>query len=224
MPYRKQDVRGGESRAFTWVVLATLGAVLAAGGMSTALAAAGRSAQPFIGEPEAHTPSEDAREWARRVVGSDNHQGLPFAVVDKRAAQVVMHRADGTVAGSAPSLLGRQRGDHSVPGVGQRTQSGNLRIKDMTTPAGRFVAHFGRNHTGEAVLWLHEGDALALHRLRPGKLHAVRARALATQGAGGKRLSAGCVVVSAAFFDAIVTQLFEARGGIVYVLPELGTD
>ena len=143
-------------------------------------------------------------------------------IVDKQAALVVLHHGDGSVAGLAPALLGRQPGDHSLPGVGWRTQAGTLQVQDMTTPAGRFVARVGLNHTRETVLWIEEHTALALHRLRPGRQYADRARALTRPGTAGRRLTAGCVVVSAAFFDATVAPLFGNRGGIVYVLPEHG--
>ncbi len=167
-------------------------------------------------------PSAAARAWARHVIASQDHAGLPFAVVDKAAAQVVLHRPDGSVAGISPALLGSQRGDHSEPGVGERTQAGTLRPSDMTTPAGRFVAVPGHNRSGEAVLWLDEDVALALHRLRPGRTHAGRARALAQHSPAQRRMSAGCVVVPAAFFDTAVMSLLGRRSGVVYVLPEAG--
>ncbi len=201
------------SSAPAWVALVALGALLTAAAAVAATPAAARAHAPSAG-------SDAARAWARRVIESGDNGHQPFAVVDKQAALVVLHRADGSIAGIAPALLGRQPGDHSLPGVGQRTQAGTLQVHDMTTPAGRFDAHPGNNHTGELVLWLDQNTALALHRLRPGRLHAVRARALAQQARTGRRLSAGCVVVTAAFFDTVVAPLFAGSGGIVYVLPE----
>ena len=219
MAQRQQGISRSTGPALAWMALAAFGALLSASGHCIAQPAAAKAPAQASG-PQPPTPSDAARAWARRVVDSHDHQGQPFVVVDKHAAQVVLHRADGSVVGSAPALLGRQPGDHSLPGVGQRTQDGTLRPQDMTTPAGRFAAHAGRNHTGEWVLWMHESDALALHRLRPGQLHAVRARALAGPGPAGRRLSAGCVVVPAAFFDSVVAPLFAGRAGVVYVLPE----
>ncbi len=203
--------------ALAWAALALLGGLLVASG-----AAAASQAQAAAGELHAPAPSAAARAWARRVVGSQDHAGLPFVVVDKRAAQVVLHAADGSVVGSSAALLGSALGDHSVPGVGERTQAGTLRPSDMTTPAGRFAARPGQNHTGDHVLWLDEADALALHRLRPGRLHAMRVRALAASDPSARRLSAGCVVVPALFFDRWVTPLLGRQGGVVYVLPENG--
>jgi hypothetical protein len=161
-----------------------------------------------------------AQAFARQVVASGDHGGLPFAVVDKHAARIVVHHADGTPAGTARVLLGSQRGDDATPGVGQRTQLGRLRPEDHTTPAGRFVSVPGTNHTGEAVVWIDHAAALAIHRLRPGVQQALRQRALASPRSDDKRLSAGCVVVTPAFYDAVVQPVLGAGRAVVYVLPE----
>jgi hypothetical protein len=78
----------------------------------------------------------------------------------------------------------------------------------------------GTNHTGEAVVWIDHAAALALHRLRPGALQALRARALASPHSDDKRLSAGCVVVAPAFYDAVVQPVLGAGRAVIYVLPE----
>lgn len=169
----------------------------------------------------AATPHDDlARAFAQQVLASGDHRGLPFAVVDKHAARIVVLHGDGTPAGTAPVLLGSQRGDAALPGVGQRTQLGRLRPEDLTTPAGRFVSVPGTNHTGEAVVWIDHAAALAIHRLRPGAQQELRARALASPRSDDKRLSAGCVVVAASFYDAVVQPVLGAGRAVVYVLPE----
>src|SRR5512134_2381347 len=167
-------------------------------------------------------PAEDelAQAFARQVLASGDHRGLPFAVVDKHAARIVVHHADGRLAGTARVLLGSRRGDAATPGVGERTQQGRLRPEDHTTPAGRFVSVPGTNHTGEAVVWIDHAAALAIHRLRPGAQQARRVRALASPRSDDKRLSAGCVVVLPAFYDAVVQPVLGAGRAVVYVLPE----
>ena len=170
---------------------------------------------------EAEAASRDpAPAFAARVLASQDHAGRPFAIVDKTNAWIVVHHADGTVAGSARVLLGAARGDWSMPGVGERTQNGTLRPEDLTTPAGRFVSQPGHNHTGEAVVWVDIDAAFAIHRLRPGPQAAERARRLTTTGAGDKRVSAGCVVVAGRFFDDVVQPVLGAGPAVVYVLPE----
>jgi len=165
--------------------------------------------------------SPAALAWVKQVLLTGDHEGLPFAVVDKLAAQMVLVHANGRLAGVAPALLGRRMGDHSLPGVGDRTQTRTLRPEDLTTPAGRFTAASGRNHTGELVIWLDEELALAVHRVRPGPSQAKRAAALAQQSPAQRRLSEGCVVVAGAFFDQVVAPLLGQGRSVVYVLPEV---
>jgi len=168
--------------------------------------------------------SGDVWRLAQQISASGDHGAMPFAIVDKRAAQLVVFHADGRLAGGSAALLGSARGDHSSPGVGERAQSGSLRPDDTTTPAGRFVSQPGRNHTGEAVIWVDLQAAFAIHRLRPGAAHASRARRLASARAADKRVSQGCVVVSVAFFERVVQPLLGARSAVVYVMPELGLE
>lgn len=163
-----------------------------------------------------------ADELTRRVLDAADHRGRPFAIVDKRAATIVVYRGDGTLAGSSAVLLGRSLGDHSVPGVGERTQVRGLRSGDHTTPAGRFASEPGRNHADEPIVWADYANAFSIHRLRPGAARALRSSALRSPNAGERRLSDGCVVVSEEFFDAVVQPLLGRRAGVIYMLPESG--
>ena len=183
---------------------------------NTALAAApsGPGAQPRL--------STAIRQVAAQVLGSGDHRQQPFAIVDKRAAMLAVFNARGHLLGSSSVLLGSVHGDHSVPGVGDRAQTGRLRPGDATTPAGRFRSAPGHNHTGESVVWLDHDLAFAIHRLRPGAGQADRAKRLAAQDPGRKRVSAGCVVVPLAFYETVVQPLFGHEPGVVYVLPEKG--
>lgn len=162
------------------------------------------------------------RQLAQHVLAQVDHGLRPFAIVDKRSATITVFDVDGRQAGQSAVLLGSAVGDHSVPGVGQRTQQGTLRAEDRTTPAGRFVAEPGRNLSGEAVLWLDYGSALAIHRLRSGPSQPSRALRLAADDVALRRVSAGCVVVPGWFFDTVVQPLLGSQRGTVYVLPEQG--
>lgn len=164
--------------------------------------------------------SQATREIARLVMAHGDHGHRPFAVVDKRSATLAVYRGDGSLAGTTAVLLGRSPGDASMPGVGERTQRGELRPDDATTAAGRFESVPGRNLTGEAVVWLDHEAAFAIHRLRPGASERARARALSSPRASDRRLSAGCVVVPVAFYESVVAPLLGSRRGVVYVLPE----
>ena len=149
------------------------------------------------------------------------HRQQPFAVVDKQAATIRVYRADGALAGTSAVLLGSTRGDHTMPGVGERAQTGQLRASDRTTPAGRFHSEPGHNRNGDAIVWLDYASAFAIHRLRAGPSKEHRARRLSSTSAADKRVSDGCVVVPEAFYDAVVQPTLGRARGVVYVLPEL---
>lgn len=157
---------------------------------------------------------------AARVLASADHRQQPFAVVDKQAATISVYRADGALAGTTAALLGRTLGDHSMPGVGERAQTGQLRAGDRTTPAGRFDSEPGHNRNGDAIVWLDYTSAFAIHRLRAGPSKDQRSRRLRSPSAADKRVSDGCVVVPEAFFDAVVQPTLGRVRGVVYVLPE----
>lgn len=175
----------------------------------------------FAAQAEARI-SDDVWRLAQQVRETADHERRPFAIVDKRAALLVVFHADGRLAGSTAALLGSAYGDETAPGVGERAQRGALRPGDATTPAGRFVTHPGHNHTGEAVVWVDLQAAFAIHRLRPGRAHATRARRLASADPGDKRISEGCVVVAVAFFTRVVLPVLGQQPAVVYVLPETG--
>ena len=157
---------------------------------------------------------------AQRILVTSDHRGLPFAIVDKKAATLTVYRADGRQVGTTAVLLGQAPGDGSIPGVRERAQSGQLRADDRTTPAGRFESEPGHNLAGEAIVWIDYASALAIHRVRPGPSQQRRVQGLASPDARDRRLSAGCVVVPEAFFDAVVHPVLGRGPGVVYVMPE----
>ena len=179
-------------------------------------ACAARTDQDF----ERQRPSADAREVAAWVQASDDAGGKPYLIVDKKAARLFVFEADGRLLAATPVILGAALGDSSTPGVGERAQNGTLTAEDKTTPAGRYVTQPGRNIDGEHVVWLDYGEALALHRLRPGRSYKTRAARLASSQPQERRLSLGCVVVPVAFYLDVVKPLLGSRSGVVYVLPE----
>lgn len=171
---------------------------------------------------DATLPSPATRQLAAQVLLVGDHRQRPFAVVDKRAATIAVYSARGQLIGSTTALLGQAPGDRSVPGVGLRTEQRQLRSSDMTTKAGRFDTEPGLHISGDRVVWLDYEDALSIHRVRAGPQRADRLQRLAEGSATERRLSAGCVVVSEAFFDQIVTPLLGRMRGVVYVMPEQG--
>lgn len=193
------------------------------------LALAAFFAPPLVSTAVAAPPAQRAAEvdgpaaaglLARQVLASMDHGGRPFAVVDKRSAAIWVYHGDGALAGHSAVLIGRMPGDHSEPGVGERTQTGTLRPEDATTPAGRFDSRPGHNRDGEAIVWVDPDIALAIHRLRDDASAPSRKRRLASPRLQDRRASAGCVVVPADFFDQVVQPTLGARRGVVYVMPE----
>ena len=91
---------------------------------------------------------------------------------------------------------------------------------ERTTPAGRFVTQPGRNIAGEPIVWMDYEQALAIHRLRPGRAHTMRAARLEQSDPADRRLSLGCVVVPVKFYLGVIEPLLGPRSGVVYVLPE----
>jgi hypothetical protein len=160
--------------------------------------------------------SAHAGFFAGWVIASGDSRGLPFAIVDKLNAEVLVFYPDGRLRGTAPALLGVAHGDDSVPGIGQRKLS-SITPKERTTPAGRFVASLGNDLGKKNILWVDYNAALSLHRVIATKS---RERRLATATILDNRISFGCINVPAKFFDTVVEPSFTGTKGIVYILPE----
>lgn len=163
--------------------------------------------------------SKDAVHIAHWVLDSADHGGLPFAIVDKKAAKVFVFDADGRLRGATPALLGAARGDHAVPGIGERPMS-SIRPEERTTSAGRFVATIGRNLKGVDVLWVDYETAISMHRVVTTKPAERRLQRLATATPADNRISYGCINVPVQFYEKVVSPTFTGTSGIVYVLPE----
>ena len=58
--------------------------------------------------------SSQARQLAGWVMAGYDHGGRPFAILDKRQAQVFVFYPDGKLAAATPVLLGYAAGDDSV--------------------------------------------------------------------------------------------------------------
>jgi hypothetical protein len=163
--------------------------------------------------------SPEALQMAQLAFEYGDAQGLPFAVVDKKEAQLLVFHADGRLAGATPALLGLARGDTLDPNVGQRVQTG-IPPALRTTPSGRYDSQPGRNLKGETVIWVDYDAAFAIHRLRPSPASERRPERLASPSPEDNRISLGCVIVTGAFFDQVVRPVLGQGAGVVYVMPE----
>jgi len=94
----------------------------------------------------------DVRRMANWVVASADNGGLPFAIIDKKEADVFVFDSRGQILGLAPVLLGLGVGHDPAPGIGNKPLSA-IPPRDRTTPAGRFVAYLGHSgHSGWIII------------------------------------------------------------------------
>lgn len=167
--------------------------------------------------PEALTPqAERVAGWIEST--RDNH-GAPYMLIDKRLARLWVFDTRGSVVGSTPILLGAARGDHTVPGIGDRPLE-RVAPWERTTPAGRFVIEPGRNTRGEDIFWVDYDAAVSMHRVRTTHPAERRLQRLASATPYDNRISWGCINVPVAFFEGVIQPAFSKRRGIVYILPE----
>ena len=196
---------------------ASLASLLGMPQPSRAAPAPATAAQPVQSQDIA--VGQDVERVTAWVRATGNHQGQPFAVIDKKSAMLHVFDAAGTRRGASPVLLGLAVGDDSVPGIGTRKMS-DIRPAERTTPAGRFVSEPGRNLQGEDIVWIDYDAAISMHRVRASNKADRRLERLATPTASDNRISYGCVNVPAAFYDAFVKPVFGVKPAVVYVLTE----
>ena len=176
-------------------------------------------AQALDNTVDAATALETVGQVTDWVIASHDNGSLPFAIVDKVAAEVFVFGADGRFKGAAPALLGSARGDHSAPGVGDRELSG-IPPSQRTTPAGRFLGAFGPAWGGKDVLWVDYATAISLHAVIVGTPKEHRAQRLRSSTPKDNRITFGCINVPAAFYKNVVRPTFTGTSGVFYVLPE----
>ncbi|QJW85011.1 L,D-transpeptidase [Ramlibacter terrae] len=138
-------------------------------------------------------------------------------------ARIYVYDGAGSLVGQSPALLGATRGDHTVPGVGLRAQTGEVGDDERTTPAGRFDSVPGYNLGGEHVVWADYASAFAIHRVRPGRSQGLRNSRLGTVSPDDNRVSYGCVVVPPQFYERVVQKVLGGVRSVTYVLPETRT-
>lgn len=168
--------------------------------------------------PPEQDVSETAVELAGWVVASRDSQGYPFAIIDKRAAQILVFGPDGRLRGAAPGLFGSAVGDHIAPGIAGLALR-EIPGRDRTTPAGRFVGGFGPSLDAGRVLWVDYDSAVSIHPVATGVPAERRAERLASPSPADNRITHGCINVSPEFYENVVRPTF-ARGGVFYVLPD----
>lgn len=167
-------------------------------------------------EPER---SEDANRMIAWVASSHDNGPLPYIVIDKQAASLSLFSAKGEFLGDTPVLLGIGIGDDSSPGVGAKELS-EIGPAERTTPAGRFVAKFGRAFGRQRVLWVDYANSVALHAVITTHKSEQRVERLLSPTPDDNRISFGCINVGTSFYATQIRPLFAKKGGVVYILPD----
>jgi hypothetical protein len=199
-------------------VLGSLALAFATFGVAEAEDAGAQPAFSADQLPPGQDVSDTAIELAGWVVASRDSQGYPFAIIDKRTAQILVFGADGRLRGAAPGLFGSAVGDHTAPGVAGLALR-EIPGRDRTTPAGRFVGGFGPSIDAGRVLWVDYESAVSIHPTATGVPAERRAERLASPEPDDNRVTHGCINVSPDFYERIIQPTFE-RGGVFYVLPD----
>ena len=175
--------------------------------------------QPLSAATPTRPLTSDAAALFDWVARSRDNDGLPFMIIDKRQAHLWVFDRSGKLQGNAPVLLGVARGDHTVPGIGDKKLA-EIKSEERTTPAGRFVAEVGMNARGEDVVWVDYDAAVSMHRVLTTNAKEQRARRLETPTVADNRVSYGCINVPKAFFETVVNTAVHGGNSVVYVLPE----
>ena len=170
-------------------------------------------------DSELKLASHDARNMAHWIIQSGDNGTRPFAIVDKKAAKVLVFYADGRLRGTAPALLGLAVGDEAIPGIGDRPLA-SIRPDERTTPPGRFVVAMDRNLKGKEILWVDYDGAISMHPVVTSKPKERRLQRLNSATPLDNRISYGCINVPPKFFTSVVRAAFTGAEGIVYVLPD----
>jgi hypothetical protein len=160
----------------------------------------------------------------QRVVGwitaSGDNRALPYAVIDKNTASLVLYDAKGKPVGQVPVLIGIAAGDDATPGVGSK-KLGEIGPAEKTTPAGRFLAKFGYAAGRQRVLWVDYTNSVAIHAIPTDAAKREKRRErIVSPATEDNRITFGCINVPRAFYGTKLRPLFEKKGGYVYVLPD----
>ena len=180
-----------------------------------AKAAKAVAAPPLVLPPQ----SEPASRMIAWIAAEHDNGGLPYVVIDKQAASLLLFSGKGDFMGVTPVLLGVGIGDDSSPGIGAKDLA-DIGPAERTTPAGRFVAKFGRAFGRQRVIWVDYSNSVALHAVITTHKSEHRVERLLSPSPDDNRISFGCINVGTKFYTRTLTPAFQKKGGVVYILPD----
>ena len=168
-------------------------------------------------------PSAAATRVADWIAATKDNHALPYAIVDKANASLLLFDAKGRSLAQVPVLIGIAPGDEATPGVGSKKLA-EIGPAEKTTPAGRFLAKFGLAAGRERILWVDYATSVAIHPIPADAAKAERRRErMLSPTADDNRITFGCINVPKAFYAKSLRPAFQRRGGYVYVLPDTMT-
>jgi hypothetical protein len=202
--------------ASAWVLFVSAAAGLPSQAAAQSLAPGGEVETPADVQQD---PSDAARVVMDWVLASKDNGGLPYMVIDKVAAELFVFNDVGEFVARTPVLLGSAKGDESAPGIGDR-ELRNIARSERTTPAGRFVAKFGRASGNQKVIWVDWATAVSLHPVPRGMRKERRLERLASSTPADNRITYGCINVPTALYREVIAPLLADTAAVVYILPE----
>lgn len=165
-------------------------------------------------------PSVEGQRVADWIAASGDNRALPYAVIDKNTASLVLYDARGRPLDQVPVLIGIASGDVATPGVGNKKLA-EIGPAEKTTPAGRFLAKFGYAAGRQRVLWVDYTNSVAIHPIPADAAKKERRRErMLSPASDDNRITFGCINVPRAFYGTSLRPLFQKKGGYVYVLPD----
>nr|WP_062343661.1 hypothetical protein [Novosphingobium sp. CCH12-A3] len=175
-----------------------------------------KSVQKPVQLPDLTIPTQRVTSW---VTETADNNGLPFLVIDKPSATIFAFDASGKPVGFGPVLIGRALGDDATPGVGNKSLA-EIGPAEKTTPAGRFLARFGKAAANTRVLWVDYATSVAIHTIPPGNPKENRAKRMLSPDVDDNRITFGCINVPKALYNGKIAPMFGKKGGYVYILPD----
>ncbi|WCM25416.1 hypothetical protein NDN01_15260 [Sphingomonas sp. QA11] len=177
--------------------------------------------QPVVTEDEGVAGQSAATmrvaDW---IAASADNGALPYLIIDKNAASLLLFDAKGKALAKVPVLIGVAVGDDASPGIGSKNLA-EIGPAEKTTPAGRFLAKYGLAAGRQKVLWVDYATSVALHPIPKGASPKERRRQrMLSPTPDDNRITFGCINVPMAFYNKSLRPLFQKKGGYVYILPD----
>ncbi len=160
--------------------------------------------------------SPDAERVAAWIAASGDNHALPYAVIDKNSASLLLYDGRGKPVAQVPVLIGIAPGDDATPGVGSKTL-GEIGPAEKTTPRAASwrssaMPPDGRRCYGSTI-------PTASRSTYPGDAakREMRRERLLSPEPDDNRITFGCINVPRAFYGSALRPLFQKKGGYVYI-------